>query len=344
MRSTSPATHEEHDEVYRLIMAGWGSQVVRTLATLSVAEHLGRSSLTAQQIAERAASDPDMTYRLLRAGTALGLLEYDPDTATFTGTSRLEILHPESPFTLKHYAQIAPSRAFWLPALRLSETVGRGHNYVEEMLGGSLWDFFADHDDEARMFRAAMTDVSAPVVREAVSVIGEAGEGFVLDVGGANGAFVGELLQRNPHLTGGVLDLPQAMAGVAEAARCLGLSDRMIGIAGDFFDSVPAADFYLLKFILHDWTDDSCTKILSNIRRSMKPGARLFIVEMVIADHGSTVGAALMDMGMLFGFPGREREISEFETLLHAADLEIISTTSLHPPYQLIEVHVCSQP
>jgi len=29
---TSVSGHEEHDSVYRLIMAGWGSQVVRTLA------------------------------------------------------------------------------------------------------------------------------------------------------------------------------------------------------------------------------------------------------------------------------------------------------------------------
>jgi hypothetical protein len=32
----------------------------------------------------------------------------------------------------------------------------------------------------------------------------------------------------------------------------------MTGIAGDFFDSVPAADLYLLKFVLHDWSDESC--------------------------------------------------------------------------------------
>jgi hypothetical protein len=42
MRPPKPATYKEHDEIYRLIMAGWASQVVRTLATLSVAEHLDR--------------------------------------------------------------------------------------------------------------------------------------------------------------------------------------------------------------------------------------------------------------------------------------------------------------
>ena len=341
MRSTTSAAQEEYDELYRLIMAGWGSQAVRTLASLSVAEHLDGGSLTAEQIAERACSDPSMTYRVLRAGVALGLLEYDNVTKAFSGTSRLEILHADSPFTLKHYAQAAPGPAFWLPALRLPDTVRRGSNYAEETLGGNVWDFFAGHDDQARMFRTAMTDLSTPVIREAVSVIDAASARFVVDVGGADGAFLAELLQDNPHLNGTVLELPEAMSGVAQESRCRGLGDRMSGTGGDFFDSVPAADLYLLKFVLHDWNDESCVKILSNIRRAMNPGARLFITEMVFTDQAASLSAALMDVGMLFAFSGQERELAEFEKLLRAADMAIARTLTLHEPYHLIEAQAC---
>jgi hypothetical protein len=341
MRSATSAAQQDHDEVYRLIMAGWGSQVVRTLASLSVAEHLDGGSLTAEQIAQRASSDAHMTYRVLRAGVTLGLLEYDNATRAFTGTSRLEILHPDSPFTLKHYAQASPGPAFWLPALRLPDTIRRGSNYVEEALGTSVWEFFASHDDEARMFRAAMTDISAPIIREAVSAIDVAGGRFVVDIGGANGAFVAELLQANPHLSGAVLDLPQAMPGVARESRRRGLGERMSGIGGDFFDSVPTADLYLLKFVLHDWSDESCVQILSNIRRAMNPGARLFIVEMTFTDEATSMSAALMDVAMLFGYTGRERDLTEFEKLLRAADLAIVKTSTLHHPYQLIEAQAC---
>lgn len=147
---------------------------------------------------------------------ALGLLEYDKSAQTFA---------------------------------RLPDSVRRGRNHVEEAPGGDLWNFYDRNDDEARMFRAAMTDVSAPVVREAVSAINGADNGFVVDVGGASGTFVAELLKRNPRLTGAVLDLPQAMPGLDEQAARWGVSDRMNGIAGYFFDSIPSADFYLLKYI-----------------------------------------------------------------------------------------------
>jgi hypothetical protein len=341
MRSTKSAAQEEHDEVYGLIMAGWGSQVVRTLASLSVAEHLDGGSLTAGQIAQRASSDADMTYRVLRAGVALGLLEYDDATGAFSGTSRLDILHADSPFTLKHYAQAAPGPAYWLPALHLPDAVRRGSNYVEEALGTNVWEFFDSHDDEGRMFRSAMTDISAPVIREAVSAIDVAGAGFAVDIGGANGAFIAELLQANPRLSGAVLDLPAAMPGVAQESCRRGLGERMRGIGGDFFDLVPAADVYLLKFVLHDWSDESCVKILSNTRRAMNPGARLFIVEMIFTDQATSMSAALMDVAMLFGFTGRERDLNEFEKLLQAAGLANMRTSTLHRPYHLIEAQAC---
>ncbi len=130
-----------------------------------------------------------------------------------------------------------------------------------------------------------MTNLSTPVIREAVTAMDTTGAHFVVDVGGADGAFIAALLQHNPALTGAVLDLAQVIPGVIEAAAAHGLQSRMTGIVGDFFDEVPAADVYLLKFVLHDWDDESCVRILSNIRAAMKPGARLFIVEMAITAH-----------------------------------------------------------
>jgi hypothetical protein len=44
-----------------------------------------------------------------------------------------------------------------------------------------------------------------------------------------------------------------------------------------------------------------------------------------------------MDMAMLFGFSGRERDINEYEKLLRAAGLVIVRTSPLHRPYHLIE-------
>jgi hypothetical protein len=331
----SMTDREEHDNVYRLIMAGWGSQVVRTLAAFSIAEHLAAAPLTSAEIAERLSSDPDMTYRLLRAATAMGLLAYEPGTQLFSGTPTLDILHGESALSLKHYAQTVGSEAFWLPSLRLPDVVLQGRNYAEEVLGCTPFEYFAENQRDARIFSSAMTELSTPVIAEAVPALDVEDAQLVVDVGGADGAFVAAVLERHVHLHGIVLDLPQVMAGVADEADRRGLSDRMSGVAGDFFEHVPSADLYLLKFILHDWDDVSCHRILSNIRRAMTPKSRLVIIEMT-ADTG-TLEATLMDVAMMFAFTGQERDEPHFESLLTAAGLAISRTQRLHQPYVLIE-------
>ncbi len=335
MEQSNAATREEHDAVYRLIMAGWGTQVTRTLASLSVAEHFGAGPLSAGQVADRVSSDPDMTFRLLRAATAMGFLTYEPDTSQFSGTAMLDVLRGDSAFSLKHYAQAGPSEAFWLPSLRLTDTVLHGRNHAEDVLGCTPFEYFAQHEDEARLFSSAMTELSTPVINEAVTAIDIGEARLAIDVGGADGAFVAGLLERHPELHGVVLDLPQVMAGVAGEARRRGMADRMTGQPGDFFDRLPSADLYLLKFILHDWDDASCRRILSNVRRAMNPGARLIIVEMM-ADTG-TLEASLMDIAMMFAFTGQERDERHFESLLSAAGLRTSRTVGLHHPYRLIE-------
>ncbi|MGV0624857.1 methyltransferase [Mycolicibacter minnesotensis] len=318
-------------------MAGWGSQVVRTLAVLSIAEHFEVGPRSADEIAERCSSDPAMTSRLLRAATALGFLTYDRATAKFTETAMLLVLRADSPFGLKNFVMSCGGPAFWRSAVQLPETVMRGHNYLTGPDGMSLWDYFDEHQAEGQLFQRAITDLSIPVIADAVREI-EVGQGrLVVDVGGARGAFVGALLQRHPQLSGVVLDREATMAGAAEEAHECGLGERMTGVAGDFFASVPPGDIFLLKFILHDWDDVSCVTILQNIREAMNPGARLYIVEMDIAPDPRLLPAALMDLVMMFTLSGRERDTGEYEQLLAAAGLELSRTVPLRHPYQLLE-------
>ena len=329
---------KDHGRVLELIMAGWGSQVVRTLATLSVAEHLESEELNALQIADRESSDPAMTHRVLRAGVVLGLLKYDSDKLVFVGTPMLRVLHGESPFSLKYYAQAAIGPAFWLPALLMPEAVAKGENRAREALGTDLFSYFAHNQDESRKFAAAMSNISSPVIDEAVSIIDVAEARLAVDVGGANGAFVSALVQHNAQLSGVVFDLPHVVAGVADELERRALPTRITGVSGDFFSSIPSADIYLLKFVLHDWDDESCIRILGNIRNAMNPGARLFIVEMMIANDAVSTGAALMDVAMLASNTGQERDFSQFEKLLDSAHLTITRVAPVGDPYYLIEI------
>lgn len=57
-------------------------------------------------------------------------------------------------------------------------------------------------------------------------------------------------------------------------AERLNVGGRCEFVGGDMFQEVPPADVYLMKMILHDWNDDECVQILSNILDAASSGGR----------------------------------------------------------------------
>lgn len=88
------------------------------------------------------------------------------------------------------------------------------------------------------------------------------------------------LLRLNRHLRGIVFDRPHVVAKASAAAGKLGLEERVTALGGNFFETVPVADLYLLKHVLHDWYDAACVRILRNCRRTLHPSGRVAVIEL----------------------------------------------------------------
>jgi O-methyltransferase domain len=142
----------------------------------------------------------------------------------------------------------------------------------------------------------------------------------ICDVGGGHGHLICALLQAHPHLSGLVLDLAEVFeeAGQLWASK-LGLEDRCRYVAGDMFNQVPQADAYSLKMILHDWNDQECVKILSNLRTATSREARVFVMEHIVPGPSEPHFAKLFDIHMMCWGTGRERTEVEYARLLEAA-------------------------
>jgi hypothetical protein len=299
--------------------------------------------MSADDIAHHESSDPAATFRLLRACASLGLLAYDAGTSKFSGTPLLATLRSGSPTSLREFALALAAPGHWQSWGRFPTAVRSGERQPKAALGTELFAYFEQHKDEAALFSAAMTGLSTPVAREAVSLIDTAGTDLVADIGGANGAFVLELLTRHPGLQGLIFDLPHVASTAADEVARRKMQDRCSVAGGDFFVSVPAADLYLLKFVLHDWDDDACVAILGNCRSALKPGGRVIVVDMLVSEVGEPGFGPLMDMNMLVLAPGRERNLSEFDRLLRSAGLRRVALTPLQPPYSIIEAMADSE-
>ena len=61
-----------------------------------------------------------------------------------------------------------------------------------------------------------------------------------------------------------------------------------------------------MKYILHDWNDERCVKILSNCRAAMNKNGRVLVVDSVVPPGNEPGYVKLLDIEMLI-IGGRER-------------------------------------
>ena len=321
-----------HQQMVDMLVGYWVSQSLRAYAELSVADHLANGPLTAAEIAQREGSAPESTFRLMRAGLTLGLLTMDADER-FHGTVLLDTLRKDAPRSLRGFAFSLTNRSHWLPWGEFVAAVRTGQCQTRKVLGLPFFEYLQQNPELAAEFTGAMEGASALWAGDVVGHLDTSDVALAVDVGGANGALMRLLQQANPALRGIIFDRPDVAAAVA--ADITGDHTEVVG--GDFFEALPAADLYLLKFILHDWDDESCVKILSRCREAMVPGGRIAIIDFLIGDRDDPGVMALMDLNMLAVVTGKERTLAEFDALLTKAGLRRTAVRTSDSPQRIIE-------
>jgi hypothetical protein len=325
-------------QMWGMITGYWVSQLVRATAQLSLADHLAKGPASVAEIAALASTDPDATARLLRACASIGLVTYDAAGERFASTPLLAMLRRDVPGSQYGMAMGLTSPAQYWPWTHLGKSVRTGRRATPDVLGMELWEYYEHHPEEAADFTLAMSALTDLSVQAVAPLIDTASAAIAVDVGGAAGDFVLALMARDAHLHGIVLDRPHVIHQTELVATQHGRDRRLATMAGDFFESVPTGDLYVLKHVLHDWDDASCLTILGNCRRAMRPRGRVAVIELVLGEIGQeTSHAPLTDLAMLVQVPGRERSVSEYERLLRGADLRLKTITRTPSPYTVIE-------
>lgn len=101
----------------------------------------------------------------------------------------------------------------------------------------------------------------------------------------------------------------------------------------DFWSQQPmsGARVYFMKFIMHDYADPDCVRILQNVAASMKKGYSLLVInDFILPDEGCALLPAQWDLMMMVFLAAFERTASQWKTLLSAAGLAIEGL--YHPP------------
>lgn len=199
----------------------------------------------------------------------------------------------------------------------------------EALTGGaphlSAWsatrfEYLRTHPDEARVFDEFMAHPPEDRHRAFAEAYDFSGARLIADIGGGNGAALRRILARAPEARGLIFDRKDVIDAVPAEAR---LNGRIDVQAGDFFTRVPdGADIYLLNWVMHDWPDEDCVRILTSCRKAMRPDARLLIGELILdpdPEKGHPM-SYLLDVHMMAMFAtARERTEAEYRDLLTRA-------------------------
>ena len=332
-------SNDPEASVLWMVRGGWVSQSLRGACVLGIPDLLAKPR-TLDELAGAVAADPAALGRLLQVLVDLGLADHDG--GLYSATAMGETLrsgHPSGLGSLVVMQTEPQNVAAWGS---LSDAVRTGEAVFESVNDVAYWDFIGADPERAARFNTAMARrgvAQAAAIRAGCDLTGVS---TVVDVGGGKGGMLVSLLADEPTLHAIVADLAHVAADADRSFAAAGLADRARGVAADFFASVPrGGDAYAVSNVLHDWSDADCVRILRTVRAAMDPGARLWVVEMVLGSPVRTPDQNrdlhLLDLHMLVLFGGRERTSDEYGDLLAAAGFDRGTLLQTHAAWDVIE-------
>jgi SAM-dependent methyltransferase len=307
------------------INSAWRSHVVYAAAELGLADLLAEGPQTSTALAECTATQPAALHRFLRAMASLDLCSECADgrfalrpLGTLLQRERRDSMQP---WALTWGRVLAPPWTALVDCLRHGKPAplgGDARNYAS----------LAADPSRAALFNRAMATLTEHLLPALLAAYRLPAGSVIVDVGGGTGQLLAAYLRADPAASGVLLDLAPAIAAAGATLSAAGVAERCRCVVGDFFQAVPAgADVYLLKSVLHDWSDAQALEILRRCATAVPPSGQLLIIERLAPTtltanplHQATAAA---DLNLLVGFGGRVRQEKEFAALLDAVGLHL---------------------
>uniref|UniRef100_A0A0A0K516 O-methyltransferase C-terminal domain-containing protein n=1 Tax=Cucumis sativus TaxID=3659 RepID=A0A0A0K516_CUCSA len=253
-------------------------------------------------------ADQEVAYSL--TNPSLLLLQHNPLTTSpfLLSVLNQSLLHP------------------WHSLSTWFRSSGRDRTPFETTYGKKFWEYMESETRDREAFGEGMGSDARLVISVLLGKYKSMFEGVesFVDVGGGTGTLAKAMAEAFPQMKCVVFDLPQVVAGLEG-------NHNLTFRQGDMFQAIPSAEVLLLKWILHNWSDDECVQILKKckeaIRSNNKLKEKVIIIDMVLpssssnnkADYISTQTQLLWDMLMMASVGGKERDEKEWAQLFHKA-------------------------
>ncbi|CAL1376905.1 unnamed protein product [Linum trigynum] len=284
--------------------------------------------------------------RLMRMLAHMGyfvenLKDGDDETATsYSATLMCGFLVKDSPFNAATWFLLAndpiavdPWRSFgaWIRQPPAASVAG-DFPFTHAHKGKKLYEVCRDVPRIAKMMNEG---IGRDIWLFSKALLAKCGSHFqglesIVDVAGHTGTISEDLAEAFPGIHCIVFDLAQ-----------------VVSPAGDVFQEIPPADAVFLKWVLCDWSDESCVKILKQAKEavtSSNSGGKVMIVEMVAghqscSDREATGTLLYLDMVIMMTVEGKVRTEPQFAKLFSEAGFASYTITPVCGLRVLIELY-----
>jgi O-methyltransferase domain len=307
-----------HVGILQILNGAHVAGAVACLTQLGIPDLLNGTARSSAELASELGVNPQALYRLMRATACAGVLSEGPE-GMFSQTPQSRVLRSDATPSLRALAILYGREWHGVGWSHLEYCIRTGKQALEKVYGQHVFEFLRQRPEEAEIFNGAMTDLSmmdGPAVAAAYDF---SGLRSIVDIGGGHGLLLATLLQKAPQLRGTLYEMPHVLEG-AKNGPLKPFLDRCTFSSGDMFSSVPAgADAYIMKHIIHDWSDELGIKLLKACRAGVNAGGKLLVVDSVIRPGNDFSPSKFLDLQMLIFPGGQERTEKQFRTLLAAA-------------------------
>ena len=306
-----------------MLLGKWVSSAISAAAHFGIADHLESGPKSPKELASLTGTQERPLYRLLRANASLGVFT-ELEDGRFAQTSLSESLRSNAQPSIRNMALMLTDDWHIRSWEQLPWCVETGKPAAYKLHGMPMFDWMAKNPDKTGHFNQAMTDLSKGDAAAVTQSYDFSAFERIVDVAGGHGTLLAAILDQSPRTQGTLFEMPHVIEGAKKEGILARFGNRVTFEAGSFLDFVPPdADAYIMKFIIHDWYDPECVKLLSNCRKGMRPGGRLLVVDQVVPGRNEPGVSKLMDLEMLVLPGGMERTENEFRELFTASGFRL---------------------
>ncbi len=326
-------------EVMRNLAIGyWVGRLVYVAAKLRLADLLKGGPRTPEDLATTAGVQPLALYRVLRALASVGVFA-ETKGRRFKLTPLAATLQTGVPVSMRGWVLMINEDWGWDAWKKLLYGVKTGEVPFLKTHGVPIFEYLEKHPEDLEVFGESMTSLSRTENPTVAAAYNFSGLSTLVDVAGGHGSLLATILKANPKLKGVLFDQRSVIARAEkdQHVTAKGIAERCRLESGNFFEAVPkGGDAYIMKYILHDWNDEECVKILANCRTAMNEKGKVLVVDNVIAPGNDPGWGKLLDIQMLI-IGGRERTKKEFAAMFAAARLKLTRVVPTKCPLSIVE-------